>query len=130
MATLKQAGIAYVQIGQIAVRVSGQITSRAFQCRFESLRLVLFPTKTSLIDQSIAQQAKRRCIGRVDRQGPFELTSRLRMRELGKVDVQSLTLEEMLVHQRAAGAFEPHAGMFAKRQPNLKRGHDVLRYTI
>src|SRR5258708_21635409 len=36
----------------------------------------------------------------------------------------------MLVHQRAARALAPNPGLFAKRQANLKRGHDVLRYPI
>src|SRR6516225_320221 len=36
----------------------------------------------------------------------------------------------MLVHQRAAGAFAPHSHIFAKRQPNLERADDVLRYPI
>src|SRR6516225_920442 len=36
----------------------------------------------------------------------------------------------MLVHQRAARAFAPHSHIFAKRQPNFKRGDDVLRYSI
>src|SRR5256714_12261768 len=36
----------------------------------------------------------------------------------------------MLVHQRAARAFAPHPHFFAKRQPDLERGDDVLRYPI
>src|SRR5262245_31805581 len=36
----------------------------------------------------------------------------------------------MLVHQRAARTFAPDPRLFAKRQPNLERGHDVLRYSI
>src|SRR5215467_11825323 len=36
----------------------------------------------------------------------------------------------MLVHQRAARAFAPQAHVFAERQPNLKRGYDVLCYPI
>src|SRR6516165_11579425 len=36
----------------------------------------------------------------------------------------------MLVHERAARALVVHPCFFAKRQPNLKRGHDVLRYPI
>jgi hypothetical protein len=34
----------------------------------------------------------------------------------------------MLVYQRAARAFAPHPRLFAKRQPHLERGDDVLRY--
>src|SRR5215813_3901483 len=36
----------------------------------------------------------------------------------------------MLVHQRATRTFAAHPCLFAKRQANLKRGHDVLRYPI
>src|SRR5258705_13893647 len=36
----------------------------------------------------------------------------------------------MLVHQRAARAFAPHPHFFAKRQPDLERGDDVLRYPV
>src|SRR6516165_2914202 len=36
----------------------------------------------------------------------------------------------MLIHQRAARAFAPHSRLFAKRQPNLERGDDVLRNPV
>src|SRR6516165_2285676 len=36
----------------------------------------------------------------------------------------------MLVHQRAARALAPHPHLLAKRQSNLERGDDVLRYPI
>ena len=52
------------------------------------------------------------------------------MSVLGKVDVQTSTLGEILVNQRTAGAFAPHPRLFAKRQLYLKRGYDVLRYPI
>src|SRR6516164_4364421 len=36
----------------------------------------------------------------------------------------------MLVNQWAARAFAPYPHLFAKRQPDLKRGDDVLRYPV
>src|SRR6266436_2154704 len=48
----------------------------------------------------------------------------------GKLNVQGPAFEEMLVDQRATRAFAPHSRLFAKRQPNFERGHDVLRYSI
>src|SRR5258705_13618374 len=130
VATLKQARIAQRDIRRIAVRVDRQGTSRALQCRLVACRLGRFPAKANLVGQCEPQQAKRRRIDRVDRQGLFELASRLRMRVPGKVDVQESTFVEMLVHQRTAGAFAPHPPFFPKRQPNLERGDDILRYPI
>src|SRR5215475_14019248 len=52
------------------------------------------------------------------------------MRVLRKIDIQGPALEEMVVHQRATGSLAPQPHIFAKRQLNLKRGHDVLRYPI
>src|SRR5439155_19559435 len=59
-----------------------------------------------------------------------ELTSGLRIRVAGKVDVQDSTFVEMLVQPRTAGAFAPHPRFFAKRQPNLEGGAVILCYPI
>src|SRR5258705_8767055 len=48
----------------------------------------------------------------------------------GKINVQTSTLQKILVSQRTAGAFAPHPCLFAKRQPNLKRRDNFLRDTI
>src|SRR5262249_23788049 len=130
VATLKQARITQRRVSLIAVRVDRHSTSRALQGRFVGCRLVLFPAKASLVGQCHPQQTKRRRKGRVDRQGPFELAARLRMSMPGEVDIEESRFVEVLIYQRAARTFAPDPRIFAKRQPNLERGDDVLRYPV
>src|SRR5437868_11203826 len=94
--------------------------------RLVGCRLASFPAKAHLIGHRKAQQVMGRCIGGVDRQGPFKFEARLCMSVPGKIVVEGMALEEMLVDQWAARAFAPHPHLFTKRQPDLERGSDVL----
>src|SRR4051812_35850841 len=120
MTTLKCANIADDQVGFAAAGVHHESSRRAVECGLVGRRLVLFPTKPSLVGQSKTQLIQCRSESRSNFQGSFQLNSGLGMGLLGEIKIEISSLQKILVDECTSGAFAPHPRLFALRQLNLK----------